>query len=439
MGRLTVKLVEQAKARAVQYEESDQQDGLVLVVYPSGAKSWAVRYRNEAGKQRKKSLGPVGRMALAKARKEARALMSRIDEGDYPSTRAKAEADKAATTVEAAWERFMVDRRAQDRNRAADEVQRQFDAYILKPIGKRTLSDVRGSDVRKIVQDRVADGSRIMANRVHATLARFFKWAADRDQALIEANPYAGYGKPVDESGRGRDRTLSNSELAALWREAGATDQPFGPLVRLLILTAQRRSEVTGMTDREIDTTRAEWTIPSERAKNGDRHVVPLSPPALAELAKVKRIKSETGLIFTTDGNAIYSGHHKAKVRLDASLGFNEPWRLHDIRRTVATGMASLGVTAPVVEAILNHRTGSRSGVAGVYNRHDYADDMELALIAWGRFIVDIVAIDARRIAYDAMRARDRARFKLAIQSDDESWSEYLDALDAPAETAEAA
>ena len=439
MGRLTVKLVEQAKARDTQYEESDKQDGLVLVVYPSGAKSWAVRYRNAAGKQRKKSLGPVGRITLATARKEARAIQSEVDAGNDPSNRAKAEADKsAALTVRTASERFMVDRRAQDKNRAADEVKRQFDAYILPAIGDRSLSDLPGSDIRKIVQNRVSDGSRIMANRVHATLAKFFKWAADRDRALIEANPYAGYAKPIDESGRGRDRTLSNAELAALWHAAGAVDQPFGPIVRLLVLTGQRRSEVTGMTDREIDTTRAEWEIPAQRAKNGDRHTVPLSPPALAELAKVRRL-GRKGLIFTTNGTTIYAGHHKAKARLDETLGFNSPWRLHDIRRTVATGMAALGITAPVVEAVLNHRSGSRAGVAGVYNRHAYADEMELALVAWGRFVSDVVAVEKRRVAYDAMRARERPAFNVAIQSDDDAWSEYLAVMDQPAETTEAA
>lgn len=435
MGRLTVKLVEQAKAKAVQYEESDQQDGLVLVVYPSGAKSWAVRYRNAAGKQRKKSLGPVGRMHLAKARKEARALMSRIDEGDDPAAKQKPDATVRGT-VKAASERFMVDRRAQERNRSADEVQRQFDAYILPTLGERVLATVTGPDARKVVTDLAAAGSRTMANRVHSTLARFFKWAADPDRALIAASPYAGYGKPAGE--RSRNRVLSTVELAALWHAAGKADQPFGPIVRLLILTAQRRSEVTGMKDSELNATRAEWTIPGERAKNGERHTVPLSPPALAELATVKRI-GKNGLVFTTSGTAIFAGHHKAKARLDAEIQFNAPWRLHDIRRTVATGMARLGEPVPVVEALLNHKSGTRAGVAGIYNRHEYEDEMELAALAWGRFVVDVVANDARRLAWDAISARDKAQFRAAIHSDDAAWFEYLEALDAPTETAEAA
>lgn len=436
MGRLTVKLVEQAKAREVQYEESDQQDGLVLVVYPSGAKSWAVRYRNAAGKQRKKSLGPVERLTLANARKAARALQTRVDDGDDPSSRAKVQADAAAITVRKASEKFMVERRAQQRNRAADEVQRQFDSYILPAIGDKPIATVSGDDARKVVTELANAGSRTMANRVHSTLARFFKWAAEPDQRLAERSPYAGYSKVAAEVAR--ERVLSNTELAALWHTAGETDQPFGPIIRLLILTAQRRSEVTGMTDRELNLDRAEWTIPSDRAKNGDRHVVPLSQPAMAELAKVKRI-GKNGLIFTTNGNAVYAGHHKAKARMDNVLGFNDAWRIHDIRRTATTGLIALGQQPATVDALLNHRSGTRAGVAGVYNRHQYRDEMELAAEVWGRFIVDVIAIDERRLAYDRLRLRERVAFNAAIQSDDEQWAEYLTGFDDPADEREAA
>ncbi|MCV0384043.1 MAG: integrase arm-type DNA-binding domain-containing protein [Erythrobacter sp.] len=433
---MTVKLVESAKARDAQYEESDGEGGLVLVVYPSGAKSWAVRYRNAAGKQRKKSLGPIDRMKLADARKAARAIMARVDDGDDPSSRAKVEADKAALTVRSASERFMKARRAQERNRAADEVQRQFDSYILPAIGEGPIAAVSGDNARKVVTDLANAGARTMANRVHSTLARFFKWAAEPDQRLVAQSPYAGYPKVADE--RERDRVLSSSELAALWHEAGVTAQPFGPIIRLLILTAQRRSEVTGMTDAELDLNRAEWTIPSDRAKNGDRHVVPLSKPAIAELAKVTRI-GKKGLVFTTTGEAVYAGHHKAKARMDRALGFNEPWRIHDIRRTATTGLIALGQQPATVEALLNHRTGARAGVAGVYNRHQYRDEMELAAEVWGRFIVDVIAIDTRRLAYDRLRLRERAAFNAAIQSDELAWSEYLAVLDDPSDAREAA
>ena len=446
MGRLTDTLVRQAKPKPTQYEESDGLNGLVLVVYPSGKKSWAVRYRdarqlNKVGKpaQRKATLGPVDRMTLGQARKEARALMSRVDDGDYPAGKNEPSAT-GRDTVEDVAKRFFKEHRKRDgsplRESSRDEIKRQFKAYITPAIGQRPIAEVTGDEVRKMVKERLDEGRGIMANRLHATLSSFFKWCCHKDQRILAANPYSGFDKPAGEVAR--ERVLSNTELAALWHAAGATAQPFGPIIRLLILTGQRREEVTGMREVEIDTTRAEWTIPSERAKNGDRHVVHLSQPALDELAKVKRV-GRKGLIFTTNGTAVYGGHGKAKAALDKALQFNEHWIIHDIRRTVATGMAALGVPVTVIESIENRRTGTRSGVAGIYNRHQYRDEMELALVAWGRFIIDIIAVDARRIAYDRMRARDRPPFNVAIHADNDAWSEYLAAMDQPAETEAAA
>lgn len=426
MGRLNATIVKQAKPRAAQYEEPDRQDGLSLVIYPSGKKSWCVRYRNEAGKQRKVTLGPIDRLSLGDARKQAKELMVKVDRGDDPAGKGKRDENATLTVLEAS-KLFMEHRHSQERCRTASEVQRQLNAYILPAIGETALHSVSGPDARKVVTDLVAAGSGTMANRVHATLATLFKWAADPDRALIPASPYTSYSKPASE--RTRDRVLSNSELASLWLEAGEISQPFGPILRLLILTAQRRSEVTGMSDHEIDRGRSEWIIPADRAKNGDRHIVPLSTPALLELDRVKRI-GECGLVFTTNGRTPFAGHHKAKRRLDAKLKFNEHWRLHDIRRTVATGMATLGEPIPVVEAVLNHKSGTRAGVAGIYNRYEYADDMELAITAWGRFVVDVIAIEPRRKTWDAMNARDRVQFRAAIHDTDANWSKYLAAID---------
>lgn len=433
MGRLTDVMVKQATPRAVAYEEPDGQDNLRLVVYPSGKKSWAVRYRNASGTVRKVTLGPVERTSLKDARKWAKQLMVQVQAGHDPGAKEKPAPD--AETVESAFKKFMVARRAQDRNRSADEVQRQFDTYIEPAIGARILKDLTGEEARKPVLALLDAGSRLMANRLHATIARFLKWCAEPDQGLLEASPYTKHRKPADE--RTRDRVLSNAELAAVWHAAAGADQPFGSIVRLLILTAQRRSEVAEMVEIELDLNARRWTIPSHRAKNGDRHVVPLSEPAIAELAAVKRVKGKAGFVFTATGEAAFANFGRSKLALDKVLNFNEAWRLHDLRRTATSGMAALGIPAPVVEAILNHRTGTRSGVAGVYNRHRYLDEAELALRAWGRFVTDIVAHDARRTRCDAMRAEERARLRAAVQDDDCAWQAYLTALDASEDAGE--
>lgn len=417
--------------------------GLFLIVQPSGAKSWALRYRF-AGKPAKLTIGPVLEVretpldeiplgephTLSEARLAADKARAQVATGQDPKERQKAAmaAPVASVTVEDASKAFMVERKAQARNRAAHEIQRQFDVYINPAIGAKPIDTVTGDDARGVIKALVKAGSPLMANRVHATLATFFKWAADADQKLVAQSPYKEFSKPSDE--KSRDRVLSNAELAALWNVAGDEGQPFGTIVRLLILTGQRRSEVSGIRDSELDLNARLWTIPAERAKNGQKHIVGLSPQAVAELAGVERIKSKLGLWFTTTGKTPFSGHSKAKGRIDGKLGFAEAWRLHDIRRTVSTGMAALGEPVPVVEAILNHVSGTRAGVAGIYNRHAYSDEAELALESWGRFITDIIAHDDRRLAWDAMRGRDRARARLAIHDEDETWQAFLARMD---------
>ena len=180
------------------------------------------------------------------------------------------------------------------------------------------------------------------------------------------------------------------------------------------------------MTDAELDLPRALWTIPADRAKNGERHTVPLNKPALNTIKQVKRI-GRHGLIFTTNGEAVFAGHHKAKARIDAELQWNEPWRLHDIRRTVATGMAELGEPVHVVEAILNHKSGTVSGIAAVYNVHTYAEEKEHAMTTWGRFVSEVIADDVVRHAYEQLS--DRRRFRDAIHGPAPRWRRFLTLL----------
>jgi integrase len=250
--------------------------------------------------------------------------------------------------------------------------------------------------------DKIADrGSPIMANRILATVRKFGNWAVSRD--IITASFAAGV-KPVGAE-RSRERILTDDELRWFWQGTEKLGQPFGPLFRLLLLTAQRREEVSGMSSREIDGDK--WVIPAARAKNGRAHSVHLSQAALGTLAGVKRMASKPGYIFTTTGDRPASGYSKAKERLDGFMldiaraeiaaDGGEPerleiphWTLHDLRRTAASGMARIGINLPVIEKVLNHVSGSFGGVAGVYNRHSFSEEMERALDAWARFVLDL-------------------------------------------------
>jgi integrase len=171
---------------------------------------------------------------------------------------------------------------------------------------------------------------------------------------------------------------------------SGSYGYPFGPAIRLLILTAARRDEVGSMTFTEVNFAAKVWTLPAKRSKNGLEHVIPLSGAALSILESIPRIGKRDGFVFTTTGETAVSGWSKAKATLDAASGVAD-WRLHDIRRTVASGMAGLGIALPVVEKILNHTSGSFGGVAGVYQRHDFADEKRDAIDKWARRVAVIV------------------------------------------------
>ena len=200
----------------------------------------------------------------------------------------------------------------------------------------------------------------------------------------LETNPFANL--PLTSIAK-RERVLTDAELAAVWK---ATDgpAPFNAIVRMLMLTGQRREEVTAMTWEEIASDLSTWTVPASRAKNGAAHIVPLSPQAQAILRAAPRVRG-TDLVFP-GRNGPFNGFSKAKEALDKVCGVRG-WRLHDLRRTMATGLQRLGVRLEVTEAVLNHVAGSRAGIIGVYQRHTWADEKRAALNACGAHVAAIV------------------------------------------------
>ena len=200
------------------------------------------------------------------------------------------------------------------------------------------------------------------ANRARATLSAMYAWAIG--EGLCETNPVVGTNK-ADEGGA-RDRVLSDTELAAVWYNA--PDSDYGRIVRLLMLTGQRRDEIGSLHWSEVDTDAKTITLPGSRTKNGREHVVPLSTDALAIITATSQPEGREKVFGVGDGG--FSGWSKAKAALDEKLGKSvSAWTLHDLRRTAATRMADSGVQPHVIEAVLNHVSGHKGGVAGVYNR----------------------------------------------------------------------
>jgi integrase len=205
-------------------------------------------------------------------------------------------------------------------------------------------------------------------------------------RGTVAANPFASL--PAIGERAKRDRVLSDEEIVAIWRAAAEMALPFGVIVRLLILTGQRVSEVSGMRWSELSAGLATWTIPSERTKNGTANVVPLAKPA-SELLKTLPRTSEL-LMPGRKAASPFSGWSKARANLVANSGVTN-WTLHDLRRTMATGLQRFGVRLEVTEAVLNHISGSRAGIAGVYQRHDWAAEKRAALDIWATHVVTLV------------------------------------------------
>jgi integrase len=406
---LTVLAVERAKPdlqRRLEIPDGGL-PGLYLVVQPSGAKSWALRYRY-AGKTRKMTLGAFPGIGLVAARDLASGAIRTNAEGRDPGgekSEARQGEDLGRDLIENVATEFLTRFvRREYRASSAKQCQRLFDKEIVPVWSGRRVQDITKRDVLDLLDGIVDRGVGLTANRTFGAVRRFFNWCIDRD--IVTASPCATVRMPFTE--KSRDRVLTDDELRWLWKAADASGFPFGPITQLLLLTGQRREEVRGMREAEINLAEALWTLPGERTKNGRAHAVPLNAEAVEILTAIPKVKNRAGLIFTTNGATAVSGFSRDKARLDKAMlatarqeasdrGADPdkvsiaPWVLHDLRRTVASGLARLGIELPVIERVLNHVSGSFAGIVGVYQRHQFGPEMRKALDAWGRHVAALV------------------------------------------------
>lgn len=420
---LTVKSIEALKADSSRREIPDGGlPGLYLVVQPSGAMSWAVRYRF-GGKPKKHTIGAYPVFGLADARKSAGSALRAVAEGRDPGDERKlARSIQGAdqNKIDSILDDFLA-RHVDVKNKAssAKESRRIIESEIKPKWNGRQVQSITRREIIGLLDDINDRGAPIMANRVLALLRKFFNWAIERD--IITASPAVNVKAQGQETSR--DRVLANDELRLVWKAAVAVGWPFGTMTQLLLLTGQRREEVAGASRAEfsLKADQPVWTIPKERAKNGREHHVPLAPAVVSILDGMPVIDGKKKLLLTTTGETAISGFSKAKERLDAEMliiakkeaverGDDPdavvviPWRIHDLRRTAASGMASLSIPVHVVEAVLNHKSGSIKGVAATYNRYNYADEKRRALSAWANLVAEIVG-DAKKNNVIQMRA----------------------------------
>lgn len=357
-----------------------------LRVSAAGTKTFILMYRHR-GVLRRLSLGRYPVLSLADAREKAADALRQVTRGEDPTLTEHAPDDPSfqfATVVERFVERHCA---VQNKASTAKETERLLRKHFVGAWGKRDVRDIRQAHVNEILDALIEADKPSEANHALGVIKTLFQWCVDRD--MIAVSPCMKVKKPAKHGSRAR--VLSEGELAAVWGALDAEGYPFGPMVKLLILTAQRRGEVTQMRWSQIDRKARTWLIPAELSKNGREHLLPLSTHAMAVLDALPR--NHEDLLFPARGNdeAVFSGFTRAKNRLDKTAGVTD-WTLHDLRRTAATFLGKLKTPPHVIERVLNHISGSFAGVAGVYNRHPYFDEMRQALELWGGTVPKIAA-----------------------------------------------
>jgi integrase len=369
--------------------------GFGVKVTPRGRKVFIVLYRTggAGSKLRKYTIGPYGRVTLHQARVAAQKVIAAKLEGRDPAAeRRNAKRRLVADRVEDLLESFIAQHLSQ--NRSAGEISRLLRREIEKAWTGRSIHEITKRDVVEVISAIEQRGAPVAANKTLKSIKTFLRWCVGR--AILDQSPAAGVPLPAKEVAR--DRVLNDHELAQVILAARKMDDPYSGIVELLALTGQRREEVARMTWDELDLARRIWTLPKARTKNGKEHVIHLS----AESTRVLMRTDKRGpFIFSALGGQPFCMFSKAKRQLDQLSGVTG-WRLHDLRRTCVSGMARLGVAPHVADKILNHQAGTISGVAAVYQRHDFLSERQQALDLWGAHIAEIVRVTNKTAAIGA-------------------------------------
>ncbi len=397
--KLTTKFIENLKhnpSKRLEYRD-ELMPGLVLRVSKSGTKTFCL-FKRISGKAQRVTIGRFGALTLSEARERVRTVLYEIETGKFQE-RTGIEVQSIPTLRDVIPDYIEKHAKAQNRDWKRKE------ALLAKfaDLHPKRIDQIKRADVVREC-DKIYKTAPVSANRALSHLKHLMNWCVDR--GMIEASPIVGLKPPTKE--RPRERVLTDVELGALWIACDAEGYPFGDCMKLLILSGQRRAEVAEMRWSELDLEKRLWTLPSQRAKNGRQHTVPITNAMLDVLCRVPRFLG-SDYVFTTTGKSPVSGFGRLKDRLDKALPENtEPWIIHDLRRTMSTNLAMLGVPQPVTEALLNHKTGVVSGVAAIYNVYSYADEKRQALDAWSRYLTSLVDFKDDITPTEITRHRDR-------------------------------
>jgi integrase len=351
--------------------------GFGVKVTPKGRKVFIVLYRagGAGSKLRKYTIGPYGRVTLHQARVAAQKVFAAKLEGrDLAVEKRQARRRVVADRVEDLLETYIAQHVSQ--RRSAREISRLLRREVGKPWRARSIHEITKRDVVELIsaiEQRGAPGS---ANKTLKAIKTFLRWCVGR--AVLDRSPAEGVPMPAKQIAR--DRVLNDRELTQILLAARTMGGPYGAIIELLALTGQRRQEVADMTWDELDLPRRIWTLPKTRTKNAKQHIVHLSDQSLSVL---NHMTVRGPFVFSVLGTKPFAVFSQAKRRIDRLSGVTE-WRVHDLRRSAVSGMARLGIAPHVADKILNHQSGAISGVAAVYQRHEFLSERREALDRWG-------------------------------------------------------
>ncbi|MDE9449918.1 tyrosine-type recombinase/integrase [Aliiroseovarius sp. Z3] len=381
--KLTTKFIEGQKpdpSKRLDFRD-ELMAGLVLRISTSGTKTFCLHKRIN-GKMRRLTIGRFPVLSLAETRERVRQVLYEIETGRFED-RTGIEVETKPTLGDVIPD--YIEKHAKVHNRDWKRKEALLAKFTI--LHGKQIDEIKRADVVQAC-DVIGKSAPVSANRALAHLKHLMSWCVE--SGIMDASPISGMKPRAKE--QPRERVLTDDELGALWAVCGDEGYPFGDCMKLLILSGQRRAEVAEMRWSELDLEKRLWTLPSQRAKNGKQHTVPITDAMLEVLRKTPRFFN-SDYVFTTTGKSPASGFGRVKERLDKALpDGTEPWIIHDLRRTMSTNMAMLGVPQPVTEALLNHKTGVVSGVAAIYNVYSYADEKREALGKWNQHLGSMLA-----------------------------------------------
>jgi integrase len=411
----------------------DRQRGLVLRVSAGAegsiSRTWSALFRIKGSeKLRRATIGDYPTYSLAQAREEAAQYVQSARRGvDLARDReasARLRAAKEKDTIEAVVKSFLEHWAKKPKRKGGmraesyvNTLRQHFDNRVLPAWRGRNIADIRRSDVNALVEKIAEEDKRpVLANRVLAAVKAMFNYCLKQENPFVADNPAKLVERPGVETAR--ERALSSDELQFIWPAFENLGYPFGPCLKLTLLTGQRRDEVSGLRWSEIDEKAKTWLLPAHRNKGRRDHLIPLSDEAVKIIEGLKATKrKDVDFVFTTNEKSAISGFSKAKRLLDEAVTEARKkkelpplprWTIHDLRRTAATEMSRLKVSRFVIARILNHKDAS---ITGIYDKHDFLEEKKTALAQWAHYLLSVVAPQSGKVAsLTARRAKAGAR-----------------------------